>query len=200
MRVLERLLSSPAVFQAFKRGISGTERHCRELIRAQPGDRVLDIGCGTGDVLEHLGEVEYVGFDLSLDYVTRAQRKYAGRGVFFCGALQDDVAVQHGAFDLVLATGVLHHLSDDDARSLLRVAAKALTPAGRLVTLDGCYTPQQSRIRRWLLAADRGGFVRTEPEYLALARSVFGDVRAKLVHDLLRIPYTHLVMECSAAR
>lgn len=198
MRFLQNVLSSPRFFRAFKNAVGGMERYCSEFIRTRPGDRVLDIGCGTGDIIEWLGDVEYIGFDLSPEYIQKAQRDYGSRGTFFCEAVRDDVAVQHGAFDVVLANGILHHLDDDEARSLLLLATKALTPKGRFVTMDGCYTQTQSRIKKLILDADRGRFVRTEPEYLALARTAFTDIRATVLDDLIRIPYTHLIMECSA--
>jgi cyclopropane fatty-acyl-phospholipid synthase-like methyltransferase len=198
VKLLQTLLSSPALFQAFKNSIGGMARYSREFIKAKPGDRVLDIGCGTGDIVEWLPDVDYVGFDLSKEYIERAQRRYVGRRArFFCEAVRDDVTVEHGAFDIVLANGILHHLTDDEARSLLALATKAMTPGGRLVTLDGCYTPKQRLVKKLLLASDRGKFVRTEPAYLELARNAFRDIRPTVVEDLLRIPYTHLIMECS---
>jgi hypothetical protein len=49
---------------------------------------------------------------------------------------------------------------------------------------------------RRLLDNDRGEFVRTEPEYRAIAESVFPKVRTSIRHDMFRIPYTVIVMEC----
>jgi hypothetical protein len=49
---------------------------------------------------------------------------------------------------------------------------------------------------RWLLAKDRGKFVRTREEYLRLALARFSKVESHVRHDLLRIPYTHLIMRC----
>ena len=62
------------------------------------------------------------------------------------------------------------------------------------MTIDPCFAPGQSPVARWLLRRDRGRFVRTRPAYLALAREAYPSVESDLRHDLLRIPYTHLVM------
>ena len=48
----------------------------------------------------------------------------------------------------------------------------------------------------WLLARDRGKFVRTREDYLRLASAHFVKVETHLRHDLLRLPYTHLTMRC----
>lgn len=192
--LFDRVLASPRWFAAFKYVVSGTERYAREIVRAKPGDRVLDIGCGMADVLEHLGDVEYTGFDASERYIAKARAKYGTRGRFVRAPLSEEV--DFGAFDIVLATGVIHHLPDDAARTLFRLAKRSVTPGGRLVTLDGCRVPHQPRVERLLLAMDRGRHVRTEAEYVALAKTAFADVRARRLTDLLRIPYTHVVMEC----
>ena len=111
-------------------------------------------------------------------------------------AVNAELVRKYAGFDLVLATGVLHHLTDAEAVDLFRVAHAALKPGGRLVTLDGCFSPGQSFVARQMLKNDRGQYVRDEAGYLALARQVFVEVTPTVTTDLLRIPYTHLVMEC----
>lgn len=172
--------------------------YAREHLRAQPGERVLDLGCGTGDILEYLPAVAYVGYDISLRYIELARTRFSGRGEFHCRAVDDSLPIAAGSFDLVIAHGVLHHLDDAGARSLLRVGHRALRVGGRLVSFDGCFTGDQSPAARLLLSLDRGRHVRVRAAYEGLARAEFGQVRSFIRHDLLRIPYTHLIMECSA--
>jgi len=198
--MLRDLLARAGVYRGFSSLIGaarGRRVHIEQHIRPRAGDRVLDIGCGPADILEALPPVEYHGFDLSADYIEAARKRFGGRGTFHVEAVDAEQVKQYAGFDLVLATGVVHHLTDAEALDLFRVAAAALKPGGRLVTLDGCLVEGQSPVARWLLKRDRGQFVRGQAAYLALARAVFSKVQPTVTTGLLRIPYTHLVMECS---
>ena len=83
------------------------------------------------------------------------------------------------------------------ADTLFASAAKVMRPGGRLVTLDGAYVEGQNPIAKFMLVMDRGRFVRTPEAYLALARRHFGQVNATILHDLIAIPYTHIIIEAS---
>jgi len=198
--MLRDILAQARVYSLFARIVGATrgrQVYVQEHIRPKAGDRILDIGCGPADILEALPEVEYHGFDLSPDYIESARKRFGRRGQFHVEAVSADLVKKYAGFDLVLATGVLHHLTDAEATDLFQVARTALKPGGRLVTLDGCFVDAQSAIARHLLRRDRGQFVRPQPEYLRLASKVFSKVESHLTHNLLRIPYTHIIMKCS---
>jgi len=167
-----------------------------EYIRPRPSDHILDIGCGPGNMLPFLPVGHYLGVDVNPSYIRTAQERYGDRGKFVCERVNHHNVSELGAFDIVLALGLTHHLDDEEARNLFRLGYAALKPGGRLITNDGCYTDGQSGIERYLLARDRGQFVRTKAAYLALAHSCFQQVIPHLRSDVLRIPYTHLIMEC----
>jgi SAM-dependent methyltransferase len=177
---------------------SARQVYAREHLRAEPGQRVLDLGCGTGDILSYLPPVRYMGYDISPAYVEHARRRFGTAGEFRCGAVTEALPVEAAAFDLVIAHGVLHHLDDQTATGLFRVARRALVPGGRLVTFDGCYVEGQSAAARLVLSLDRGEHVRELAEHERLAREVFDRVRSTVRHDLIRIPYTHVILECTA--
>ena len=169
-----------------------------QYVKPKIGDRILDIGCGPGNILDHLPQVDYFGFDFDPTYIESATRHYGHRGQFFCQRVSEAKVFleQPESFDIVIAIGVLHHLDDAEAIQLLEIARRALKKGGRLVTYDGCYVVGQSRTAKYLLSRDRGQFVRDEKGYTGLAKARFDQVRVSIRHDLLHIPYTHILMEC----
>ena len=199
---MKSLLEKPALYELFSRVVgaqASRETFVETYVRPRPGDQVLDVGCGPADILEHLSGVNYFGFDISPSYIESATRRFGDRGRFFCERVSHARAFleREGQFDIVLAIGILHHLDRDEALDLFRIAKRALRPGGRLVTLDPCYAPGQSRLARYLASRDRGRFVRTEQEYRSLAQGEFPAVAASVRHDLLRMPYTHIILECA---
>ena len=196
---MKSLLSIPLVYRLFGKAIGGDEGRrtfVSQYLKPNPGDRVLDIGCGEAGILDYLPDVDYVGFDPSPSYIAAAQKRYGNRGRFQCGSVSEDVVAEIGTFDIAVANGVLHHLTDSECVRLFEVARRTLKKAGRLLTFDGCFLPTQSPIARFLLRADRGKFVRSPESYLALAGQVFPAVQSAIREDLLPIPYSHFIMEC----
>jgi SAM-dependent methyltransferase len=195
---ISQLLQVPQFYSTFARLAGGNSRteFVRQYVRARPEDRLLDIGCGPADILDDLpGGIDYTGFDSNPSYIENAQHRFGQRGRFICRQVSTALKEELSTVDVVLACGVLHHLDDAQAVELLSLAKAVLNDGGRLITIDGCIVPGQSRIARFLLDRDRGQFVRTEAAYLALASKVFGSFTSHVRHDLMRIPYTHLIIE-----
>lgn len=203
-RGLHRLLSASWIYQGLQ-DLLGARRFQRRFVEhwlcLRPGHRVLDIGCGPAAILEHVpAGVEYHGFDDSAVYLAAARRRFGDRGTFWQARVERATLGRLGAFDRVLAVGVLHHLDDAAASALLDLAAVALAPDGALVTYDPCFTPGQSPIARFLAARDRGQNVRSPDGYAALARDRFATVAPEVVTGHLRVPYTATVMICRRPR
>jgi len=168
----------------------------KEHIRARTSDRILDVGCGPGSMVPYLPRSEYVGFDANPDYIQQARRRFP-EAHFTCDRVNECNLPQSEYFDIVIALGILHHLDDQEAVQLFRMARRTLKPQGRLITLDGVWVAGQSRFAKFLLSRDRGRFVRRAEQYVALASTSFSTVNSTVRHDMLRIPYSHLILECS---
>ena len=194
------LLSFPAAHRLFQ-ALAGAPRARRvladEYIRARAGEKVLDIGCGTADILGYLPEVDYVGFDQNESYIRAARETFGARGRFVGRDVNEVAPGSLGSFDAVLALGILHHLEDPEAMKLFEIAKSCLKHGGRLITFDSCYQEGQSPAARFFIDRDRGRNTRTEAGYARLASGVFGTVRTAVRHDLLNIPYTHVVLVCT---
>jgi SAM-dependent methyltransferase len=193
------VLAVPMLYRLFGRLIGGNnrERIVRQYLRPESGGRVLDLGCGPGNILDYLPPCDYVGVDSEEKYIREARQRYGSRAEFRLG-LAEEVDLPEASFDLVFAFGLLHHLTDEQALGVLKVARRVLKPGGRFFTLDGCFEPGQALLARLLLKMDRGRHVRTQPAYLDLAGQVFGRVTSEVVHDLLRVPYTLLMVNSYA--
>jgi 2-polyprenyl-3-methyl-5-hydroxy-6-metoxy-1,4-benzoquinol methylase len=195
-----RLLSWARAYKLLQVFVGSNQSHRRfvaEHVRPGPGARLLDVGCGPGHILRALPSgVRYVGVDASADYIAAARRDWGDRAEFHC-ARADELDLGGRRFDVVVAMGLLHHLDDRECAALIAFARSSLDPGGRLVTIDPAYAPGQARLARWLIGRDRGEHVRDTAEYRRLASSSFLDVEALTRDDLLRVPYTHAVLECS---
>lgn len=198
---IRSILSHPVIYE-FLQNIMGA-RYARELIVQQyirpfPGMRILDLGCGTAEILSNLPkDIEYVGYDMSPEYIAAAQKKYGHRATFHCRLLEQAEIENLEKFDLVIGIGVLHHLDDAQGSGFMELAKSAMKPNGRVLTRDPVWAVGQNPLARFLISRDRGQHVRTQVGYETIGRTVFTNVNGWLTHQQW-LPYTHWTMECRA--
>src|SRR3989339_896136 len=81
-----------------------------DCVRAKPGEKVVEIGCGPAQLFPWLSGVNYIGLDTNKGYIEAAQKKYGSRGLFLVGdtkILEDDQRLFNA--DLVICSAILHH-------------------------------------------------------------------------------------------
>jgi ubiquinone/menaquinone biosynthesis C-methylase UbiE len=113
------------------------------LARIQPGETVLDVGCGTGtlaiEVQRRVGRAGRVaGVDPGTRQIARARSKAARRHLpidFQIGVIEH-LAFPDQTFDVVFSTLMMHHLPAGLKRQGLAEIARVLKPGGRLVIAD----------------------------------------------------------------
>jgi SAM-dependent methyltransferase len=194
---VKNVLSNPKVY-ALSQSLMGAHKFrtsfCAEYVVPSPAMTILDIGCGTADILDYLPNVNYWGFDISQRYIDQAKARFGSRGNFNCGQLRLADLTSLPKFDRVLGLGFLNHVDDCTASETLNLASQALRPGGEVITVDCCLVPQQSRIARFLICNDRGQHVRDRAGYEALMREHLPVFQTDIVHQRW-VPYTHCIMK-----
>lgn len=102
---------------------------CRKL-DLQPGQRVLDIGCGWGSFMQYAAEqygVECVGLTVSREQVALGKQRCEGLPVEF--RLQDYRDI-HETFDHIVSIGMFEHVGRMNHRTFMQVARRCLRPGG----------------------------------------------------------------------
>jgi trans-aconitate methyltransferase len=153
--------------------------------------RVLDLGCGAGDIalLVHLVRpaVQVCGIDFARANIAAAQQRTAGKGISFVCA--DYLEWRGGNYDLIFADSVLHLIDAPVAQLAAKLAAD-LTAGGLVIaTVPDTAVVNQvhlalRRLWRWMPpAADRLLLAMAVRLYPALPRQVLAD----------RLPYLRLL-------
>lgn len=108
----------------------------------QPGQRVLDVGCGTGYLARLLARAvgpggEVVGIDPSIEMVEYAARKAVGDShLRFQVGTAESLDLPADQFDVVMTSLMLHHLPEDLRVAALREMYRVLRPGGTLLVAE----------------------------------------------------------------
>ncbi len=135
------------------------EAAMREALGAVPIDLLVDIGTGTGRILELFAD-RYdrgLGFDLSTAMLAYARPKLAAAGIAHAQVRQGDIydlPLADGAAGAVVMHQILHYLSDP-ARAVAE-AARLVAPGGRLLIVD--FAPHDHDFLRETQRHERLGF------------------------------------------
>jgi ubiquinone/menaquinone biosynthesis C-methylase UbiE len=157
------------------------------LARIQPGEKVLDVGCGTGTLAMEVASQsstagQVYGIDPGEQQIARARFKASRQNLpidFQVGVIEH-LDFPDQTLDVVLSTIMMHHLSDTLKRQGLVEIYRVLKPGGRLVIAD--FKPPEERLSQPIFGAGgsqleklvtlvkEAGFSQVETEDMRLPR------------------------------
>jgi len=129
-----------------------------EAIDLKDGERLLDVGCGTGSLAVRLASIrsgaDVHGIDPDPDVLSRARLKAAKAGVrveFHEGFVDDSFLAGRDQYDVITSSLVFHQVPLEGKRELLAAMRRALKPGGRICIGD--YGHQRTPLMRRLFRA-----------------------------------------------
>ncbi|GAA2621136.1 class I SAM-dependent methyltransferase [Paractinoplanes durhamensis] len=131
-------------YDAFTRlaGVRALHRRTVELAGVEPGQTVVDVGCGTGNlsftVLAAQPSARVTGLDPDADALRRAARKARRRNLSLAlvQGYADRIPADDAALDHVISALALHHIDDAGRIAFARDALRALRPGGTITIAD----------------------------------------------------------------
>ena len=163
--------------------------HARKLypvlldqLECLPHQRVLDVGCGTGELLRQIvarwSGGEYRGVDLSPEMVAIARKKLGVTAQVVQGD-SERLPVSDGWAQVVVCSDSFHHYPNPEA--VLKEFHRVLQPGGAILIGDTTAPPLVRGIMNYLLPFSRGGDVRlySSRELTALLESRFRQVECR---------------------
>jgi SAM-dependent methyltransferase len=168
-------------WQTRARGVAERERELCEQAFLPLGSRVLDVGCGEGATLYHLGApAGAVGLDLFPSKIDFARRTLPE--CRFVAASAYELPFERGEFDHVLVRDLIHHLEEPER--FIDECARVLAPGGRVDVLEPCRYNPLIALHALSNKAERGE-LRSTPRFLRSLLERRFSVRSTRRHQAL---------------
>ncbi len=125
---------------SFFGGEAGLRRLTIDKMDLKPGQKVLDVCCGTGTLCAMIAEAigsngEVVGVDLSENMLKKAEKRREDN-IRFCYANAEEIPYADGYFDRASVTFGLHEMPHPVRMNVLSEMRRVLKPGGRITVLD----------------------------------------------------------------
>ena len=174
-KLVQRLAAWPAAFNVIRWILEGGYHGHKSVINRELSlirGLLIDIGCGTGFYARFFSAASYFGFDISPVYIAAAIQKHPSHRFMVASGLALPVADQ--SFGAAMISGVLHHLSNDDAEAVLSETARVLSPDGQLVVWEDVpATAPWNIVGHVIHRFDLGRHIRYAAEYRSLIEQKF---------------------------
>ena len=192
-------INNPLIYKIIQGVMSGTSFR-NSIIKkniTKSNLKILDIGCGPAQIIEHLPQCDYYGYDIDQRSIQYAKKKYYQKNFhFYCKKFNKTELKKLPKFDFIIFFGILHHLSNKEVYEILKLCKKIMKKNSKLLTEDPILLENQNVIAKFLIKKDRGLNVRDKQEYINLLKKHFKKIKNKVTHQYF-IPYTWFTTVCS---
>ncbi|MGE4283201.1 MAG: class I SAM-dependent methyltransferase [Clostridia bacterium] len=127
---------------------------------------VLDFGCGIGTNCTNFTPNHYLGVDCDLKRVSYARDRHPAH--HFEAIEGAHLPVSDGVVDYVVIISVIHHISRWEIVEYLSEFKRVLKPGGKVIMMEPCISENSSLRNRFMCLIDRGKYIRSQKEYMAL--------------------------------
>lgn len=170
--LLKALASRPEISIFLRKIVEINFRNQKKIIRqyfsVSPDERVLDLGCGTGEFSPYFLKSRYTGIDIDLKNIEYAKKHYQGD---FLVADAGRLPFPDETFDKVLVVGVFHHLSTENCRLAFNEINRVLKKNGKALIMED--TRSKRPLVRIMQSVDQGAYIRNFAEWNSLLADNF---------------------------
>ena len=133
--------------------------------------KTLEFGCGTGVNSLLFDPKYYLGVDIDEQRIGHARKLYPNHRFEVVG--QELSGIDEDSYDVILISGVLHHLTDPQIQGYWKRFLRILKPDGVLIIFEPYLVPK-SGVSTWIMNFfDEGKYIRSEDHYLGLFAGFF---------------------------
>ena len=169
--------------QIIMSGVSFRNNFAKNVIKSE-NNYILDIGCGTADILESIPNNHYYGFDISKNYINYAKNKFFSKNYYFFNKKFNKNTIKKlPKFDFIILFGILHHLSNIEIENLFFNIKKVLKNNSIILIVDPVLIKKQNIISKLLIKLDRGKNIKNFNEYNTTLKKYFRKISYKISHQ-----------------
>lgn len=194
-KIIDALAGNPRIFIWLRRILENNFKEQKKAVKnyffGREKNKVIDIGCGTGEFSVFFDPKNYTGVDIEPAYIKYARKNYQGE---FLIADATKLPFAEQSFDTAVILGVLHHLPDDKCVKIFDEIKRVLKSGAGALVLEDVVGGEDNKITKILHNLDKGDFIRSAKEYFNLLKPHFKIVKNYRIKSGL-CPYQVFILE-----
>lgn len=167
------------------------KRVVKNYFYGRENNKIIDVGCGTGEFSVFFDPKNYTGIDVEVAYIEYAKKNYQGE---FLAVDATKLPFADQSFDTAVILGVLHHSPDDKCVRIFNEMKRVLKNGAGVLVLEDVASGGDSKITKILHNLDKGNFIRSAEQYGNLLNPHFKIIKNFRITSGL-CPYQVFILE-----